>query len=135
MRKVTTNCIICDTEFTYYKSSAHRGLFCSRRCRGQHSKNIGHQPPTYYGKNHPSWTGGRHIWTGGRVPYIRINIDGKRVFEHRYIMEKYLGRPLHSNEVVHHINEDTLDNRLSNLKVMGRGEHTVHHHIGAKYKK
>lgn len=135
MAKIYANCIICEKEFSFYESSAHRGLFCSRLCRGQHNKNIGLKPPTYHGDKHPSWKGGRHIWTGSRVPYVRLSIDGKRVFEHRHIMEKYLGRKLHKNEIVHHINGDSLDNRLSNLKVMGRGEHTIHHHKGVKYKK
>lgn len=50
-----------------------------------------------------------------------------RKAEHRRIMEEYLGRELTSNEVVHHINGDKLDNRIENLQVMTRAEHIEVH--------
>jgi len=43
-------------------------------------------------------------------------------------MEAHLGRELHPADVVHHINGDRLDNRIENLEVMGRAEHSHHHH-------
>lgn len=42
-------------------------------------------------------------------------------------MEEHLGRPLTTSEVVHHINENTLDNRIDNLQVMTASEHKSHH--------
>ena len=47
--------------------------------------------------------------------------------EHRHIMEQRLERRLLSTEIVHHINQDTLDNRLENLQLMTRSEHSKHH--------
>lgn len=53
--------------------------------------------------------------------------DGKKVQEHRFVMEKHLGRKLREDEVVHHRNHDKLDNRISNLMVMSNQEHTTLH--------
>lgn len=54
--------------------------------------------------------------------YRRIRQDDvvgrdKWILEHRYVMEQQLGRKLLSNENIHHINGDTLDNRPGNLEL------------------
>lgn len=62
--------------------------------------------------------------------YKAIKVNGKKVDEHRYIMEQYLGRKLTSNEVVHHKNGDKRDNRIENLEILTRSSHATLHLTG-----
>src|SRR3990167_1099166 len=49
------------------------------------------------------------------------------VFGHRIVVEKFIGRYLRRDEIVHHINEVKTDNRLSNLFICSRGYHAFLH--------
>lgn len=49
------------------------------------------------------------------------------VLLHRIIMENHIGRILDADEVVHHKNFDKNDNRIENLELMSRSEHTKLH--------
>lgn len=50
----------------------------------------------------------------------------------RYIMEQHTGRKLKSEEIVHHKNENKMDDRIGNLEIMTRSEHTHCHRKGKK---
>ena len=56
--------------------------------------------------------------------------DGRVRPAHVVLMEEVLGRPLRPDEVVHHINGIKDDNRLENLQLMDKREHTRLHHSG-----
>ena len=45
-------------------------------------------------------------------------------------MAESLGRSLLRSEHVHHKNENTLDDRRGNLKIMFHGKHSAYHNIG-----
>lgn len=84
------------------------------------------------GNKHYHWQGGKRITNQG---YIEIkspehpfrNKQGY-VPKHRLVAEKQLGRFLTKDEVIHHINENPKDNRISNLYLFGkRWQHCVYH--------
>lgn len=51
------------------------------------------------------------------------------VYYHRLKMENMLGRYLRKNELVHHKDENRLNNRRSNLELTTRSKHTSHHNL------
>ena len=57
------------------------------------------------------------------------------VLEHRIVVENHLGRLLTPYEVVHHKNENKKDNRLDNLEVKSKSNHSKEHLLerGSKF--
>jgi len=61
--------------------------------------------------------------------YKWVRINGKQITEHKHIMQQHLGRTLEKHEVVHHKNENPQDNRIENLELTTRKEHSLYHAI------
>lgn len=73
------------------------------------------------------WKNGTMIDTRGyRLIYIKPH---KYKAEHRLIVEKQIGRELHTWEIIHHINQNRLDNRIDNLQIVTMAEHRKLHKI------
>ena len=73
------------------------------------------------------WKGGRYKDnTSGRVwiysPDHPSCTKKGYVLEHRLVMEKFIGRYLRLNEIIHHKNKIVDDNRLENLEIIVLGE-------------
>ena len=97
------------------------------------------------GKDHPNWKGGiqltkfvrgrhrtkRRKGIPRRLPAKRIYVDGKYIKESRLVMERHINRKLIRKDVVHHINGNTLDNRIENLFLTDLSKHTKIHFCSA----
>jgi len=82
------------------------------------------------GSKHHNWKGGVSVSRGYRFitkpDHPRANCNGY-VREHIIVMEESIGRYITDDECVHHINKDTLDNRIDNLQLMTKKEHALLH--------
>lgn len=87
------------------------------------------------GEESNNYNGGKYVDDKGYVRVLRPehpkNIRGY-AYEHRLVMEEYIGRFLENWETVHHINEIKDDNRLENLFLCTHNEHSALHKEGHK---
>lgn len=84
------------------------------------------QQCTWKVHKHPK-LGTAQDWYKGPLGYMIGCINGKRYYQHRFVMEQSLGRELSRTEHVHHINGDKTDNRLENLELLNKSDHHKQH--------
>jgi hypothetical protein len=112
-KKVTEKkCLYCDV---FFKPKRKSQKFCSKKCSSGH-RSVNNTPGFWFEN-------------GYKVLYAG---NGNGIKEHIKIMEYHIGRKLLKNECVHHINENRLDNRIENLQLCTRGEHSKIHRLREK---
>jgi hypothetical protein len=150
MAKIKTNCKWCDNPLERWPSQYKKENYCNYSCQIKQRNKVnnpswtrdisGDKNPMYQqghkiagenngmwgrkGKDCPNWKGGRSVRKDG---YVRVNIDGKRILEHRFLLEKE-GVEI-EGKVVHHIDHNPSNNSLENLMVFNtQSEHVRYEH-------
>lgn len=122
----TAVCRSCTKTFvkrdTSGAKSANDNLYCSYECRwadvrsrDSYGRYLNSEGYIVLNKNWSQRPPSKGLNADG---YVRLNLrKSGRVLEHRHVMEQELGRPLRSDETVHHKNGVKTDNRPENLEL------------------
>lgn len=127
----------CGRKFITYPSKIKlgRGKYCSKECSQKITNKILEEngKKTRFKNGQDTWNRKEFVITQGRKDGKQYRMIYKPehplatmrgyVREHRLIMEDSLGRYLTKDEIVHHIDEDTLNNKLNNLRLLSGTEH------------
>lgn len=122
-RKYTMGLFLCEcnNKVERIKRDGIKAKYCSHKCYANNRSKRGSYKPDkkiminkyvyIYYPEHPKAMGSRKLY----------------VAEHRLIMEKHIDRYLNENEIIHHLDEDTMNNNIKNLQIMTASEHSKHH--------
>lgn len=113
--RVDVTCPTCSKSFSTYvgKNGEQIRTYCSHKCATDRNVTRG------VGRK----VNGRAV-TMHVSGYLMVWVPGRgRIMEHRYVMERALGRELTSDEHVHHVNNIKMDNRIENLALLSPVTH------------
>jgi hypothetical protein len=123
LSKPNQECIHCtakkrNDELQIWRKSTNHRIDC--RCSTC-------KPKDQWGIKNPGWKGKSRKPTADGYMMVLLQPDDEHinmaayadrtVLEHRLVMAKHIGRPLHKGESVHHRNGNRLDNRIENLEL------------------
>ena len=110
-------CKVCDLLFRARPSEDKKAggarKFCTRTCQHKNKK-LGLPVGEYLGYD-------------GYIVVCKTQDGRKQVKKHRLIMETEIGRHLLPKEIVHHKDNNKLNNSIKNLQIMSVREHNQHH--------
>jgi hypothetical protein len=115
-------CLVCHKKLYRCSSQIKKYVTCSKKCFSK----IVHLWAK--GTNNYHWKG--YFKHGTNSAYKGLRIHGHpmadkhgRILEHRFVVSCTIGRLLRKDEIVHHINNNPLDNRPENLMILSQAEH------------
>jgi hypothetical protein len=83
------------------------------------------------GKLHNQWKGGKIVDQFGYIKLYKPGFPGASssgyILEHRFKIIKKLKRNLRKNEIIHHIDGNKQNNKLSNLLLLTKSKHISLH--------
>lgn len=135
----------CHTEWRSEseKVAKHMRKIAATGIEGWDKKQLEKLSEQMTGKTNPSWKGGVTYKSGKgnyddtvlvKCPkeYEEMARKNGYVLEHRLKVAKEIGRPLKSEEVVHHIDHDPQNNEMENLMLFRNNrEHKLYEHNGS----
>jgi hypothetical protein len=105
---------LCDSCGNSFRPVRRTSRFCSRPCMWKALHESQRKPE--------GWTLDKSGYVQG---FVWENGVRRKLWQHRYVMEKVLGRRLRPDEDVHHVNGIKHDNRPANLQLLPHREHAT----------
>lgn len=103
-----------------------------RKLRGEQLRAKWRADPFSHPASVPAGTRTIHRSRDGCFYWTVKTDDGKWEYEHRVVLGNTLGRPLTSDEDVHHKDDDTLNNIPDNLEILSHSSHRRMHALRQK---
>lgn len=110
----------------YYEKRKHPCIICGQSCKASICQSCS-SVHRYYDKH------GGYVYL--RIPNYPSAQKNGTILEHRYVMEKFLGRQLTRDEIIHHLNGIRNDNRIENLAIVGKHSHPSKSYIKSLQKR